>query len=600
MCRTGSALLGILLAIVFIGLAHADTLVCHDGRKLNGQVSRVPGGYFIKMKFAELELREDQVKEWIKEGASPAVDPKTPAPVKVADPAPAASTNTGPDSAKVRKAVDQLYQNGRAAMGAAKHSLARDHFQDAVTLDKRHAQALHGLALSYAALGDPDKARDALDRAVDIGGLDRAATVNAAVLNIAGENPMRAAKALVAYLQGKNALDEGALDLLAVALHHANAQARNGPMYRDAELLYQRAMQKIETQRSGQKRWGVQWLPAADVDAKCAAKKSAQAGVERAAIDLAQKQRMHAERVALLDEAHDRFERKIATPGYVRRMEAGEAQSRQALQTSTDAYNTALGQQVYEPYPTKLSLLPLDDTSSPAFDSSWVSAPQPAAPADDGGGAGAARRPAAPVAAPVVTFALPILDLSLIGKRSADAGTTLTAYAAGFAISVDLVVAAAPPGSINSLVVTNSAGALCEAEVLHSGGGLALLRLRGAQAKALPVAADFGSGGVTCPAFVRVALVEPSPDTLSGALRFRSGAAELSLSRNPRLAGSPLIAGGKVVGVETADRDADPKALPVVSLETLRQFLGTDVPAGVAPCDDPAKAMFHVTYLFNP
>jgi len=53
----------------------------------------------------------------------------------------------------------------------------------------------------------------------------------------------------------------------------------------------------------------------------------------------------------------------------------------------------------------------------------------------------------------------------------------------------------------------------------------------------------------------------------------------VALNTHPRLAGAPLIAGGKVVGVVTAPRDAERNKLPAVTLDQLKKFLGPDLPS---------------------
>ena len=138
------------------GQTLADTLICRDGRELNGQVTQTATGYIIKTKVAEFELRSDEVKEWVKATASPATPQIKPAVRPAVSPTVKARGAAKPED--IKKAVDRLIREGEEALAAADFKVARDSFMDALQLDKKNVQAAHGLGLAYIGLKDPLKA----------------------------------------------------------------------------------------------------------------------------------------------------------------------------------------------------------------------------------------------------------------------------------------------------------------------------------------------------------------------------------------------------------------------------------------------------------
>jgi hypothetical protein len=69
---------------------------------------------------------------------------------------------------------------------------------------------------------------------------------------------------------------------------------------------------------------------------------------------------------------------------------------------------------------------------------------------------------------------------------------------------------------------------------------------------------------------------------------------KVRLSESPRLGGGPLLAQGKVVGVELAERDSEATAIPCVTLDDLRKFLGADA-AGGPIAGDAVAATFQLS-----
>jgi hypothetical protein len=69
---------------------------------------------------------------------------------------------------------------------------------------------------------------------------------------------------------------------------------------------------------------------------------------------------------------------------------------------------------------------------------------------------------------------------------------------------------------------------------------------------------------------------------------------EARMRKHPRLAGSPLLSGGKVLAVELAERESPPSAIPTASLEKLKALLGNDAPGTGAQVRDPLDALYQV------
>jgi hypothetical protein len=173
----------------------------------------------------------------------------------------------------------------------------------------------------------------------------------------------------------------------------------------------------------------------------------------------------------------------------------------------------------------------------------------------------------------------------------------VTRHAAGFLVAPDLLVtSAAAVKDAQSIEVVGRDGQSCKAEVVRSEGPLALLKveLKGAQRAALPIGAAAASGALQCPAF-------PSPNSIfddeAGEVIDNVTVAangEARMKKHPRLAGSPLLSGGKVVGVELAERESPATAIPVASFEKLKALLGNDSASAGATVRDPLDALYQV------
>ncbi|HEX8915080.1 MAG TPA: trypsin-like peptidase domain-containing protein, partial [Humisphaera sp.] len=169
-------------------------------------------------------------------------------------------------------------------------------------------------------------------------------------------------------------------------------------------------------------------------------------------------------------------------------------------------------------------------------------------------------------------------------------------YAAGFAVAPDLVVTAAETvAGATSVQVQPAGGDLINAEVVRTDErtGLALLKLTDKKTAYLLVGDSFAGGAVQCAAFPTPNLFEPEPEILAGSVVIAKDKDEWTtrLGKHPRYSGAPLVAAGKVVGVELGSRDNDMTALPTASLAALKAVIGTAVAPGPLVAADPRQAV---------
>jgi hypothetical protein len=124
--------------------------------------------------------------------------------------------------------------------------------------------------------------------------------------------------------------------------------------------------------------------------------------------------------------------------------------------------------------------------------------------------------------------------------------------------------------------------------------GLALVRAEGFKLPALKIAAAFKAGPVRCISFAPMSIFDLKADPINGSIRVAADGAILSLQREPRRSGAPLMSGAEVVGVAVADRGANPADLPLATLEELRALLG-DNANGAGPFGLPEQVICELT-----
>jgi len=536
-------------------------------------------------------------------------------------PKPAAAKPAAPDP----RAVETLLKQGQDALFAQDYKAATAAFIDALSLDPRSLRAVHGLALVHMYLNDFPRASAYMERALTMAGgkPDRALVMNNAMLQIALNNPMRALKFLKEYVDAHpKDVDEPLLNALGSSLYLADDTARKARLWNDAADAYVRYQKVIEAapEHNGKKRWGVEWLPAAEADKRMAAMKKAQ----QEALKIG----------AETDKAEDRVLIARRRFGQVRaayqRGNATQVEMNVANNVLTDAladfqklakdYDAAVEKIGRPTFPRVLTPVAIDDVTPPAAGATSlamaqedpaykaalakaIESPAPTGPKRAGTEPDEAKPKAAAVPPPAP---VPVAVVAI--KTDKVAKVRVTQYAAAFAVSEDHAITAAAPldGAIEFELQTIE-GAALKATVVRTDAksGLALLKVTqpaGSKRKLnfLPLAESAPSAGsaLTCVCFPTVNLFNPAAEALAGTAPAapKDGGWTVKLLRHPRLTASPLVVGGKVVGAVMAPRDALPESLPAVAVEAIREVVGTEAGAVTSPylARDPASALLQL------
>jgi hypothetical protein len=204
------------------------------------------------------------------------------------EPEPAESTETVTSEATAEPASDTVAKRGiEGQLAAGQQALldgdykkAMTAFRNALDVDRQSVLAMHGIGVTYYQMGEKIKAIEQLEKTLTTG-TNRALVHNLAVVFIK-ENPMRAAKHVRDYLARRDTpLDEPLQNVLGAALAAAaTTEARSGPVFagfREFYLEYDRRLASART--DGMKRWGMQWIPGAEADAKLKQSGSPQAEI---------------------------------------------------------------------------------------------------------------------------------------------------------------------------------------------------------------------------------------------------------------------------------------------------------------------------------
>jgi tetratricopeptide (TPR) repeat protein len=582
------------LVVILSHRAIADTLICRDGRELSGEVKQTATGYIIKTKVAEFELRSDEVKEWIK-GATP---PSTTTPKPAISPGVKPRGTARPE--EIKKAVDRLIREGEGALAAGDFKAARDSFMDALQLDKKNALAGHGLGLAYIGLHEPALACDTLEAAANMGAPDRALLINLAVAQSGSGRAMRGAKYILKYLESippTQAPDEPLLNTMKIMLESIPPDMRTSE-YARMQGVYDRLNKRLEDKAgNGQKRWGLKWIPAEEFTGYEKQRKEAEKEMTARQQDLERARRDLEQAGADLDrEKGRRLEGSTVLLRAQTRFDTAQRRYDNALSTYQK-----LAESVPQPeYPALLATVPMGDaagsTNDPTKVASAVTPPDPQPkpaptlfPADPEPKVNPTRPDVKPMTQkPTVQF----------GGSRQDVVKQVTRHAAGFLIGPDLLVtAAATVKDAQSIEVVGRDGQSTKAEVLRTEGPLALLKVefKGAARPVLPIAQAAAGGTLKCPAFPSPSSIfdDEAGEVIDNVTISPNG--EARMRKHPRLPGSPLMAGGKVVAVELAERESPITAIPVASLEKLRALIAGDAGAAIgAALRDPLDAIYQV------
>ena len=456
------------LGLCLAASAAADIVVLKDGRRYSGEVTRTGDGYSVKTKLGTIQVSEGDFAELIVDNGSGSAKPAPAAPVVPPTPAapavrpvtPAPGTPASPAVSKGSgKSLQPLIEQGKAALAAGDYKAARDAFSDAAAIDPKNVSALHGLAAAYMYLNDFRRAGPPMEKAFTAAPPDRAMVLNMAVLQIGLNNPMRATKLIRDYLTAHaKDLDEPMLNAMGTAMMLASDSAKKQTLFQEAVKFYFAYNARLEQARPGYKRWGVEWLPAREVDLRQATNDAAQKKIHTLGVECDD-----LEAKVMRDEDDLVKKRDLNKRGFVEDYELRIAESNQALQKDrftkmVAEYDDAVASVKRPPFPLTMSLVALDDvtppppggyaavavvapieppavkpptvTRKPKITSvSSTGKPRPVSPSGDGMGTG--------------TSATDPPVIQVVRSTAQRKPVRLTTYAAAFPVSSDLVVTSA-------------------------------------------------------------------------------------------------------------------------------------------------------------
>jgi Tfp pilus assembly protein PilF len=503
---------------------------------------------------------------------------------------------------RAKASLEPLLQQGADALAAGQYQPAREAFLDAIAIDPRNVKAHHGLALCLVAGKEVAKADQILDKAISFTPTpDRALVLNAVACNLACRFNMRAAKLAKDYLSAHpKEQDEAMVNALGTALMAATAAERKNRFFSDCTSFYSIANQRLESGRPGYKRFGAEWLAAEQADAKAKALAAQQKKLDAlsdaiaVAEDRLQPARKELERQQFLL-AHGE------TPGnyYITRAQSAFDSAQAAVTAAEERYDALLNSLETPRFPAEVQMVAMDSVTAPPIEQTAVASIEP--PKID---LKPKARQAKPKPGPTDTgkpadTAAPPAEITLEPpKPTTPRKVRITQYAAAFPVTGDLVVTSSTIVEDGVMLQLQSAdGQPIAAKLVRKDEtmGLALLHVEGRTLTPLALAETFNGGPVTCASFPTVDLFSPAAQAITGFATPPKEGWMISLNVHPRLAGSPVLANARVVGVCVAPRDAERGKLPTVTLAQLKTFLGADVTAPKAAGDAAGSLLQLVT-----
>jgi|GEM_PF-6035695 len=502
----------------------------------------------------------------------------------------------------VQQASDALWA-GEAASAIellldARTLLTRIRLHDATLALDTEGQMHHALAVAYMQQGKFDKARPSVERAAELMPTQRTVLINRAVSDIVRKvTVLQAVRTLRDYFITRlEELDEPTLNILGTALGSAPQPDAPGVpdlaqrLIRESWGLYEQGKTRLEQTRPNERRWGIRWVTPAELRdlerQQRLAKERHQLTLEelqRARLDLKQAQEYltrERSRMLLTGRGNVEFAR-TNVQRQEQRVAAQQATVERAYQAiPREPWLTRMEPVLPDSAPLPMAAVRQPERQTRIHQQPRVVAPPPppppvavapAAPTMPGAGQPPAPPPVAPVT-PVVRVAIP-------------EKVVFTRQAVAFPVGPDLLLTAAAPldGAVR-ITADSENGKTFEVTVLRKEADLALLRCPRAMAS-LPLAGEFAGGELRCAAFVAVSIFDIVPEVLKGRAGQPRGAEwTISLSRNPRLPGSPLLdAQGQVVGMAIPQRESEAGQIPAIPLSRLREFCGQDLPRAGGP-----------------
>jgi tetratricopeptide (TPR) repeat protein len=517
---------------------------------------------------------------------------------------------TAGSKAASQRSLTRLADQAQQALLATEFKAARDIYSDILTVEPRDGAAADGEIYAYLKLGDYEHARAEEEKVLLFTPRPSKVTaINGAVIYLHAKIPMRGVKVLIQYLTSLPKVDEAALNALAICLNSADEHARKTSIYSSATTFYVAQNKKLEKTRPGMKRWGTEWREEGEAESKNEAWNTALTTNAKLASELAE---LKSHRAVIEAKQNDPvFQQQQQIQDYQRSqsfpvmkipplMELNPTRLDPEIAAEQAKYDQAMQNTERPPIPDAVEPMSVIPEKEPVV---AVAVAIGMNGSDNANGSGTAtppkkkkKKPAPTIPstteppAPTDTTSPPIesaITSPPLPEQPEEKKTyRVTSYAAAFPVGPDLLVTTAESvADAKEIEVQVADGTAYPASVVRSDAdsGLALVRVSNVKLSYMGLADHFGGGTVSCVSFPSVDLFSPSATTINGSAMAPKDGWHVHLAETPRLGGGPLLANGKVVGVELATRDSDITAIPAVTLDDLKKFLASDFsPGGTA------------------
>ncbi len=498
-------------------------------------------------------------------------------------------------AAGLKSLRDGKWKTAEESLTDARHvsekmSKAVDYFKDA-----GYVATLHALAVAYLENKNVQRAGEMFDDGAPLGRIastrpTREMIWNRAVTDVTQKfNIMRTVKMLRDYLEKHpDPPDEDLINLFGTACSAGDeTNPANRKLLDDAIGYYQVLNTQLEKTHPGQKRWGAQWLPEAEAQAKY--------DDQSKYIEIFQQKLRDKEMAGI------RLKEAQQNAAGIKRAPGAEAAVTAAKNALTDADRAATAARAA--IPRAAWLTDLKPMIPPDTVVAMVTPPPASSLSPSPGPSGSSALPDSSTTPPPNATPAPSTPSTSTPAPAADPApppvvvpTREVRYAAAFPVDkTHLVTAADPLGSASAVRLEDTQGNVFAARVVAREGKLALLEVSpgdaGGPLRYFNLSPGYSGGPVRCAAIPEANVFGPSVALLNGdSVPVPRGPKwSVGLSEHPRLAGSPLLDGDNaVIGVVVADRE-DPKTrLPSIPVKDISDFLQAQhVMPGPSPSVDP-------------
>lgn len=192
-------------------------------------------------------------------------------------------------------------------------------------------------------------------------------------------------------------------------------------------------------------------------------------------------------------------------------------------------------------------------------------------------------------------------DAVAVGHNNANPADNATAdpkSVDGVAVPIGPQLLLAPShvvGTASKVQLESPQGNTIEARVVRTDEprGLALLKVDGTRMAYFNLADQCQPGEVECAAVVQPTVFNIVPEIVPGKTAVEDDAWRVYLQSAPRFVGSPVLQGGKIVGIVVdSPRDGAARLIPV---QDFRPWLGAETPRHTSLPADPRRALYRVT-----